>query len=113
MVSHPVFNQATSCRTSGKETALPPSPPLRTVCANFSAHGSSLSFAPRGTRLHHSPLLAMNLPVAVRMQEHSVVCLITAAFGSPNNVMVVPSSELGDLPVTDGALTVLLFPQAK
>ena len=32
----------TSCRTSGKEVALPSPPPLRTVRATFTAYGSSL-----------------------------------------------------------------------
>ncbi len=38
---------------SGKDTALPPHPPLRTVRASFPAYGSSLSKAPHKSRLHY------------------------------------------------------------
>ncbi len=39
------LHRATSCRTSGKGTTLPPFPPLRTVRATFTAHGSSFTKA--------------------------------------------------------------------
>jgi hypothetical protein len=38
---------------SGKETTLPPSPPLRTVRAAFTAYRSSLSNALLRTRFHN------------------------------------------------------------
>jgi hypothetical protein len=41
-----INTRATSCRTSGKERALRPTPPLRTRRASFPAPGSSLEKAP-------------------------------------------------------------------
>jgi hypothetical protein len=39
----------------------------------------------------------MNLPVTVGMQEYPIVCRITATMGPPDDVMVVPSRQLGNL----------------
>src|SRR5712691_11307306 len=51
------------CRVGG--AALPPPSPLRTVRDHFQSHGSSLSFAPCGTRFHHGQTSVMHLPVTV------------------------------------------------
>ncbi len=48
--------------------------------------------------------------MASRMEEHSVVCCVATAKGSPNDVMVVPASEFGDFLVADRAKTVLFLP---
>ena len=55
----------------------------------------------------------MNLPVTVGMQEYPVVRRITATMGSPDDVMVVPSRQLGNLLMAHGAETFLLFPQIQ
>jgi hypothetical protein len=53
---------------SGREAALPPLPPLRTVRASLDAHGSSISNALRNrTRFPNINSTAMNLPVAIRV----------------------------------------------
>ena len=51
--------------------------------------------------------------MAVGMQEHTVVCRIAASMSPPDEVMVVPSRQSGDLLVADRAETVLLFPQVQ
>jgi hypothetical protein len=56
---------------------LPPSPPLRTVLVNFSTYGSSLSFRPCDrARLSYEDMLAVNLLVAVWMEQHTIFCPI-------------------------------------
>ena len=55
----------------------------------------------------------MDLPVAVRVQEDTVLCRVPAPMRSPDDVMVVPSRESGDLLVTERTETVLLFPQVQ
>ena len=55
----------------------------------------------------------MNLPVTVGMQEYPIVCRITATMGPPDDMMVVPSCQLGDLLMAHGAETLLLFPQGQ
>ena len=57
-----------SPEVSGKETALPPSPPLRTVRESFDSYRSSLTNAPCGTRfllscLHNTRLQPTHIPV--------------------------------------------------
>src|SRR5258708_38192804 len=51
--------------------------------------------------------------MAVGMEKNSVCCLVAATVSAPNNVMVMPSRQLGDFLVADGADTVLFFPQVK
>jgi hypothetical protein len=58
---------------SGKETALPPSPPLRTVRESFDSYRSSLTNAPCGTRFLNVQMSAVDLAMAVWMQEYTVV----------------------------------------
>ena len=55
----------------------------------------------------------MDLPVAVGVQEDTVVRGILAPMRAPDHVMVVPSCESGDLLVTQRTETVLLFPQVQ
>ena len=55
----------------------------------------------------------MNLPVTVGMQEYPVVCRIPAPMGPPDDVMVMPSRQLGNLLMAKGAETFLLFPQVQ
>src|SRR2546425_9457459 len=47
----------------GSRAGLLPLSPLRTVRDHFQSHGSSLSFAPCGTRFHHGQISVMHLPV--------------------------------------------------
>jgi hypothetical protein len=55
----------------------------------------------------------MDLPVAVGVQEDTVVRCIPAPMRAPDNVMVVPSCESGDLLVANRTETVLVFPQVQ
>jgi len=51
--------------------------------------------------------------VAVWVQQDTIVHVVWASQGTPDDVMVVPSSDLGDFLVTDGADALLLFPQVQ
>ena len=56
----------------------------------------------------------MDLTVAIGVEEHSVLYAVSATFGTPDDVMVVPPCELGDFLATDrtdtpGWLTNLSF----
>src|SRR5262249_34016112 len=55
----------------------------------------------------------MDLSVAVGVQEDTVLRGISAPMHPPDNMMVVPSCESGDLLVADRAETVLVFPQVQ
>src|SRR5919108_2204598 len=55
----------------------------------------------------------MDLPVAVGVQEDTVLRGISAPMHPPDNMMVVPSCESGDLLVADRTETVLVFPQGQ
>ena len=55
----------------------------------------------------------MDLPVAVGVQEGTVLCGVPAPICTPDHVMVVPSCESSDLLVTQRTETVLLFPQVQ
>ncbi len=55
----------------------------------------------------------MDLPVAVGVQKDTVVRGILAPMHAPDNVMVVPSCESGDLLVANRTETVLVFPQVQ
>src|SRR5258708_17182939 len=54
----------------------------------------------------------MELRMASRMQENPVGCMRCASFALPDDVMVVPSRDLGDLLLTHRTSPVLLFPEA-
>ena len=49
--------------------------------------------------------------MAVRMQKHAVFSPVTAAMGSPHNMMVVPSGQCRDLLAADRADALLRFPE--
>ena len=51
--------------------------------------------------------------MAVGVEKNPVLCLTAAAVGAPNDMVVVPTREFGDLLVADGAEAVLFFPEAK
>jgi len=51
--------------------------------------------------------------MAVRVEEHTVVCIVSAASGSPDDVMIVPTRETSDFLVADRANPILLFPEVK
>src|SRR5258708_16947351 len=53
----------------------------------------------------------MELRMASRMQENPVGCMMCASFALPDDVMVVPSRDLGDLLLTHRTSPVLLFPE--
>jgi hypothetical protein len=55
----------------------------------------------------------MNLSVAIGMEKNPVFCLITAAFGSFHDVVIMPTGLWGDLLVADWTSTVLFLPQVK
>ena len=55
----------------------------------------------------------MDLPVAVGVQEDTVVCSIPATVRPPDHMMVVPSRKSGDLLVAHGTEAVLVFPQVQ
>src|SRR5262245_22393844 len=80
----------------GSRGALLLPSPLRTAHESFPSCSSSLSFAPGGTRFRHGQTSVMNLSVAVGMEEHKVVQAVTASFRSPDDVMAMPSFDLGD-----------------
>jgi hypothetical protein len=46
-------------------------------------------------------------------EEHPVVCRITASVGPPDDVMVVPARQSGDLLMADRAKTLLVFPEVQ
>src|SRR2546430_682693 len=60
--------------TPGSRAGLLPLSPLRTARESFPSSSSSLSNAPCRTRWCHIQRLAMDLPVAVGVQEDTVVC---------------------------------------
>ena len=47
------------------------------------------------------------------MQEHPVVCRISASVGPPDDVMVVPARQSGNLLMADRAKTLLVFPEVQ
>src|SRR5919199_3695121 len=47
------------------------------------------------------------------MEQYTVFCTVCATFGSPSDVMVVPSRQLGDFLVAHRADTLLFFPQVQ
>jgi hypothetical protein len=53
---------------SGRQAMLPPPTPLRTVREGFPSYGSSLSFAPFGTRFRYGQLQAVDFAVAGGME---------------------------------------------
>jgi hypothetical protein len=55
----------------------------------------------------------MDLTVAIGVEEHSVLYTISATFGTPDDVMVVPPCEFGDFLTTDRTDTLLFLPQAR
>ncbi len=55
----------------------------------------------------------MELLVAGRVQEHAVVCFVTASMCSPDDVMAVPPRHLGDLLMAEWAEPVLFLPEAS
>ena len=55
----------------------------------------------------------MDLHVTGGMEQHAIACHGWPAFRSPNEMVVVPSRELGDLLVADGAEAVLLLPEVE
>src|SRR5919202_2888826 len=53
----------------------------------------------------------MDFPVAVGGQKNAVFMPVGASFGSPHDVMVVPSRQRGDLLVAHRAYASLFFPE--
>jgi hypothetical protein len=51
--------------------------------------------------------------MAVRVEKNPVFCLITAAFGSFHDVVILPTGLWSDLLVADWTETVLFLPQIK
>src|SRR5207249_9413451 len=84
---------------------------LRTARESFPSSSSSLSNAPCGTRWCHFQRLAMDLPVAVGVQEDTVLCCVPAPMCPPDSMMVVPSTKSGNLLAANRTEPVLVFPQ--
>src|SRR6266849_8737116 len=97
----------------GSRAGLLPPSPLRTARASFPACRSSLLNARGRARLCSVQRLAMNLPMTGGMQEHPVVCRISASVSPPDDVMVVPTRQSGDLLMADRAKTLLMFPEVQ
>src|SRR6266568_8804393 len=55
----------------------------------------------------------MKLHMAVGMQEHSVFGMVCASFASPDQMMAMPSGNLGDFPVAHWAESLLFLPQMQ
>jgi hypothetical protein len=93
--------------------ALPPSRPLRTGHVGFPTSGSSLSdpFLCRRRRFRYGETLAVNLLVTRWMEKDAIVSCIWSPFGSPKDMMAMPSGNFGDLLVADWAQTALFFPK--
>src|SRR6266550_4916390 len=53
----------------------------------------------------------MQLHVAGRMQKNPVGCMMCASFALPNNVMVMPSRDLGDFLLAHRTYPVLFLPE--
>src|SRR5713101_3324386 len=53
----------------------------------------------------------MQLPMARRMQKNPVGCMMCASFTLPDNMMVMPSCDLGDFLLAHRAYPVLFLPQ--
>jgi hypothetical protein len=51
--------------------------------------------------------------MTIGMQQHAVLGSVAATKGSPNDVMVMPSRQFGDLLVADRTETILRFPQIE
>ena len=51
--------------------------------------------------------------MAIWMEENPVVCFISAALTSPDDMVAVPPCQFGDFPLAKWAKAVLLFPEGK
>jgi hypothetical protein len=89
------FYEVISCAVKGRA-------PLRTARTSFPVGRSSLSNALLRTRWHHVQRLAMDLSMAVGMQEHTILCRIAASIRPPDDMMVMPSRQVGDVLVAHG-----------
>jgi hypothetical protein len=92
---------------------LPPSPPLRTARETFASSSSSLSNALFRTRFHLGVPLAMKLLMAGGMQQDTIFELVSAPFGSPHLVVVVPPRQFGNPLVTVRTESMLAFPESQ
>lgn len=61
---------------SGKETPLLKSPPLRTARDTFASSRSSLSYALCRTRFHHVQPLAMDLSMAIWVEQDAIIHVV-------------------------------------
>jgi len=92
---------------------LPPPSPLRTVRDHCQSHGSSLAFAPCGTRFHHGQTSVLPLPVTVGVEEDEIVHAVPPALRAPDDVMTVPSLARGDRLGADGTEAPLCLPEME
>ena len=51
--------------------------------------------------------------MAIWMEENPVVCFISAALTSPDDMVAVPPCQFGDFPLAEWAKAALLFPEGK
>src|SRR2546427_8252955 len=80
---------------------------------HFPSPGLSLPYPPSGTRLRHSKTWMMPLPVTVGVEEDKIVHAVLPAFRSPDDVMTVPSLDLGDRLGADGTDAPLFLPEME
>ena len=66
-----------------------------------------------GTRVLNRDMLIMNLLVTVWMEQHSVFVGIGAAERALYDMVIVPSSYLGDFLLANRTDAVLFFPEAQ
>ena len=74
---------------------------------------SSLSNAPCRTRFRYFYLLAVDLHMAIGVEQHSVCSSICPTVYQTHDVVVVPPRQFGDLLVADRTKTFLFFPKRE
>src|SRR5579884_486177 len=98
---------------SGSRSMLPSISPLRTVHESFPSYGSSLSLALYRTRLRNGFFLAVNLSVAIWVQQDEIVHPVASSIDPWNNMVDMPPRDFCDLVAAYRADTFLLHPQRE
>src|SRR5690606_13140622 len=112
-LSPSVWSRLNQLRLSGRDRALLPHPPLRTVRASFPAYGSSLCKASYDRSRQFTFISAMDLSVAVRMQNYQVRHCVRSALSFRKDVMEMPSRFPRDVLAAVRAFAVLYPPKVK
>src|SRR5712664_4747771 len=80
----------------GSQAGLLPPSPLRTARESFPSSSSSLANALMRTRFHHGASVAMDLCMAVWVEEHLVLGTVRATVGTPHDMMAMPACQVCD-----------------